>query len=180
MLRQMSLGLRRHELTQDEISDPNLDNLIDRIARNRSLLDDLLLNDRFQNIFILMRQESVPDELLLEFFTGKVSLEECLGEGTWRVNFLVRSYGEFEAGYFDNSHFLKRSLASLLSSIFSSGVFEPRAKTSSKMITMIRAIEAHSSSKNLHLEDADFCNTNLSGANFKSAFFVNVGFTGAN
>jgi uncharacterized protein YjbI with pentapeptide repeats len=144
-------------------------------------LDDLLLkNHRFQNIFNLMQQNAVPEDLILSFLMGKASLEECLSNETWMINFLVRSYEGLETSYFSHSHYLERSLTNLLSTILDRGIFESSKKTGAKTTTLIRAITLACSLKSIYVENADFCDVNLSGASFKKAGFKNVRFCGAN
>ncbi|MCD6025767.1 MAG: hypothetical protein K0R08_286 [Solimicrobium sp.] len=162
-------------------SSPNVDNINRRIEENRQQVEDLKATQTFQNILTLMRKAAVGDEQILNFLTGKVSLEKCLGKETWMINLLVHTYPGFDDHYVEteSSHFLSESLVNTLSTIFKRGYFESSEKTNSKIRTLMKAIEKENSSGTLNLRDLnlsylDLTGANLAGANCHSARFRNA------
>ncbi|MCD6026899.1 MAG: hypothetical protein K0R08_1418 [Solimicrobium sp.] len=138
--------------------DVHVMNLEKRIDDNRLFLESLKRDSGFQNTLTLMHKAGVPEEQLLKFLTGKVSLEECLGKRTGMINFLVRSYEglEIKFGWLGKSgHFFSGSLANTLSAIFSPSNLEFSEKTHSKMNTLMQVIEEKNNSGKLDLSNAD-------------------------
>ncbi|MCD6027687.1 MAG: hypothetical protein K0R08_2206 [Solimicrobium sp.] len=134
----------RNEINIEEntTADLRVVNIKKRITEKQSLLNDLKSNPRFQNVLILMRESAVSDSLILEFLTGKASLEECFGKEKEKIDFLVKTYGGLEDRFGrGDSHFLSKWLATSLSTIFKTGYFESVDKTNSKMRILMEAVE---------------------------------------
>ncbi|MCD6025482.1 MAG: hypothetical protein K0R08_1 [Solimicrobium sp.] len=187
---------------KNRVDDVHVINLKKRIEQNRPLIESLKRDRGFQNALNLLRRESIPDRKLLDFLTGKASLEECVdtiyevqvsnfplgntnveevgSKKIWIVNLLVRTYEalEVKAGWFDksDSHFLSESITDTLAAIFSHGYLESDDKTHSKMNTLMQAIEAGE----LDLSGADLSDMNLAGANLAGANLVGANFLNAN
>jgi len=185
--------------SEDRLGVSNLNkdnlNLLSRIEENRSLIDGLKRNDRFQNVLILM-QSKISDELLLQFLIGELSLEQCLDDD-WMINLLANSYDGFDAYYGEGDKeddepeaiFLSESLASTLLGIFKPGDFESSEETDPKIHTLIKALR-NSSSKKLNFQQADLTQAylhgailpevNLAGANLTQADLTNAYLSRAN
>ncbi|MCD6025831.1 MAG: pentapeptide repeat protein [Solimicrobium sp.] len=164
-------------------SSSEMTNLRNRIEENRPLIDDLRKNSGFQNIFALMRKKDIPNELIFGFLTGTASLEQCLNNEIWMINLLERIYDGFEIYWGGNqraSHFLDKSLANRLLTIFKQGYFESNEKTYSKMHILIGAIEKSNNSKELNLQQARLARVNLTGADLSGTNLHRVDLTLAN
>jgi uncharacterized protein YjbI with pentapeptide repeats len=169
-------------------NEEDIVNLKSRIDKDRAFLDDLKASKPFQNLLILMRRHAVPNERLLGFLTGKISLEECLGKKTWMTELLVKTYGELEARW-SGSHFLPEGLTRTLSAIFKPSYFESAEKSRSKMFILISSIKRDGSVETLDLEGADLSHfsfyergllgADLSGANLSRANLSHANLAGA-
>ncbi|MCD6026983.1 MAG: hypothetical protein K0R08_1502 [Solimicrobium sp.] len=188
--------------------NPYVINLESRIEQNRPLIEDLKRDRGFQNTLTLLRRESIPDRMLLNFLTGKASLQECVSnmikikdsDGSlgytrsycgrdiwWIIDMLVKTYEALEDRSRSSgpaacsSHFLPKSLTDPLTAIFSHGYWESEEKTCSKINTLMHAIE----SKKLDLSGADlsyidFEDANLAEANLAGANLAGAGTIGTN
>jgi uncharacterized protein YjbI with pentapeptide repeats len=136
-----------------------------------------------------MHKAEVPEERLLNFLIGKVSLEECLGKNTWMTRFVVETSTVVE--YYEySSHFLSKSLVTTLSTIFKQGYFESAEKSHSKMRILMGVIERNVGAVTLNLtgadlsgcslQKADLSGADLSRANLSRACLYDADLSGAN
>ncbi|MCD6026588.1 MAG: hypothetical protein K0R08_1107 [Solimicrobium sp.] len=137
------LANTNHNVTSDQTDVVNLNS---RIDKNRPFLEDLKASQPFQDLLVLMRQAAVPEQRLLEFLTGKISLEECLGEKNWMTTLLVKTNDKLEVRWF-GSHFLSETLATTLSAIFKQGYFESAEKSHSKMLILMSSLKRDDKSR---------------------------------
>ncbi|MCD6026272.1 MAG: pentapeptide repeat protein [Solimicrobium sp.] len=165
-----------------------------RIQENRPFMEKVKTDKQFQNLLIFMSKSDVSQERVLDFLTGKTSLESCLGEETWMTEVLVRTYGGLKVRW-NGSHFLSEPLATTLSTIFKLGYFESAEKSYYKMFALMDSIKRNKNSEKVDLAGADlsgiyFCEADLSGADLsranlsktkvRSANFSETTLTGAN
>ncbi|MCD6026099.1 MAG: hypothetical protein K0R08_618 [Solimicrobium sp.] len=142
---------------KNDIVNPHVISIKSRIEENRLLLDELKTDPGFQNILALLRynphqKKSFTSAQILNFLIGKASLEECYGKndgknGGWTDNYLKAIHPfdklEFDPGWFGNqgSHFLNKTLADKLATIFKHGYSESIEKTDSKMNIFLDAMD---------------------------------------
>ncbi|MCD6026958.1 MAG: hypothetical protein K0R08_1477 [Solimicrobium sp.] len=183
-------------------------NLESRIEQNRPLIEDLKRDRGFQNTLTLLRRESISDRQLLDFLTGKVSLEECektleklmysnarqqdtpleelVAEKKWMVQVLVRTYKALEPRWSGTSHFLPKSLTDPLAAIFSHGYWESEEKTHYKMNALMQAIElgkldlSRADLSDINFDYVNLAEANLAWANLVGASTIGTNFLNAN
>ncbi|MCD6026839.1 MAG: pentapeptide repeat protein [Solimicrobium sp.] len=131
-----------------------------------------------------MRKAAVPDECLLDFLTGRTSLEKCLGDKTWMTALLVKHLGALERRW-SGSHFLSDSLSHTLSVVFKQGYFESAEKSHSKMSVLMNSLKREGNREKLNLAGADLSTVclrgaDLSGADLSGANLSEVNLSGAN
>ncbi|MCD6026733.1 MAG: hypothetical protein K0R08_1252 [Solimicrobium sp.] len=183
-------------------------NLESRIEQNRLLIEDLKRDRGFQNTLTLLRRESISDHQLLDFLTGKVSLEECVRtvvefypeyrdlntsstkfcrvDKEWMIKVLVRTYKALEPSCSGTLHFLPKSLTDPLAAIFSHGYWESEDKTHFKMNALMQAIElgkldlSRADLSDLNLNFVNLAEANLAGANMVATSTRGTNFHNAN
>ncbi|MCD6026675.1 MAG: hypothetical protein K0R08_1194 [Solimicrobium sp.] len=179
---------------KNSLADSEMLGIKKRIEENQSFLDELKIDNKFQNFLTLMRKLGVRDEELLNILTGQADVKRYLDKESWKKSLLksmlltmieYRQRGFLEKSYIDEHEgelvpYLAKQLAQPLASIFKQGYLEADEKTQSKMGLLLKAIENEHRAGELDLHDLNLSGCELSGADFSGVNCIGTNFEKAN